>query len=255
MLAGDHWRPLHTLESRGRAKEVLSILRELKTFNTMHLHDEFTSFRNIVDTYIHNRVAKSSGMNYGSVGFKFKADGEKAIQSVNGEVLRGNLCFAAQVSKEDSEKMEFIIFKGRKNRDNMSKWIWVPKRKDDDDISYVRENYDRMYGYNVARNSIDVVVDSSENVLDNGKTNSHVIVMHQHSHEDVPDIRQQVCSDDRKIISQPTRISTFISKFPPKKSYRDCIVIGYSTNDVKELEHSTSCTHLAPRMLKNDREY
>ena len=53
----------------------------------------------------------------------------------------------------------------------------------------MRENCDHFCGDNVAQNSIDVVVDNFENVLNNGKKNSPVIVMHRHSHEDASLIR------------------------------------------------------------------
>ena len=65
----------------------------------------------------------------------------------------------------------------------MSTLIWVPKCENDDDISYVMENRDHLHRDNVAQNYAAMVVDSFDNVIDNGRTNSSVIVMHQHSHK------------------------------------------------------------------------
>jgi len=111
-------------------------------------------------------------MNYEFVGFKFKVGGEKENQAVNGKFSGADLVRVsrAKFHKRIWKRSSLSLFKGREVRVNMSKWIWVPKRKQNDHFSSVRENRDHLFGDNVAQDAVDVVADSFENVHDNGMT-------------------------------------------------------------------------------------
>ncbi|KAJ8431298.1 hypothetical protein Cgig2_018370 [Carnegiea gigantea] len=90
----------HFMASRGNERVGSSRYEHLHSIfienlpsiiSTEQLQAEFASFRNVVDSYISNRVARKSGMRYGFVRFQSKEEVEKAIHSPHWKQLWGNV--------------------------------------------------------------------------------------------------------------------------------------------------------------------
>ncbi|KAJ8448884.1 hypothetical protein Cgig2_030740 [Carnegiea gigantea] len=251
-VQGGH--PYASMAAFDRAKEVLSVMRELKgLLSKLSPLPNATSSAHFMVSHGNERV--------GSSRFRSKEEGDKAIHSPHWKQLWGNLVSVNWAKFQKRSSKNRVTSKGRfaKNK-NHAKWKWVPKRSPDVDISLVRDGLDEA---NATLKLQNVADDGLENTQAK-KAADGLGNIEQHRFEKVNlEGDQEVCFEASKVISMPIETAkthpTYVGKLTTqKKSYRDYAMSDSSTNGIEEPTHSIgrrqpilSTTEKISNILKN----